>query len=136
MVALRAAMCRVCENDVAWPAGKRVANIVQGAADSSKPVCAMFAQWAGTSFIVSAAPDKFWFWQILNTCNSLCFICYIFTWSKHLDNLQYRFTFPYWNIGFKRPKTSKKLCIAATVSIKSTNAECSYPRDGAEPMGG
>jgi len=25
--------------------------------------------------------------------------------------------FLYWNIGFKAPKTSKKLCIAATVSF-------------------
>jgi hypothetical protein len=62
MVALRAAMCRICENDIAGPAGKRVANIMQGTADGSKPVCAMFAQWAGTPFIVSAAPNKFWFW--------------------------------------------------------------------------
>jgi hypothetical protein len=107
MVALRATVCRICENDIAWSAGKRVANIMQGAADGSEPVCAMFAQRAGTPFIVSAATDKFWFWQILNTRNSLRFICYIFTWSKHLDNLQYRFTFPYWNIGFKMPKTSK-----------------------------
>ena len=52
-------MCRVCENDIAWPAGKRVANIMQGAADGSEPVCTVFAQRAGAPFIVSASLDKF-----------------------------------------------------------------------------
>jgi len=43
MVALRAAVCRVGENDIAGSAGKRVAQIMQGAADGSEPVCTMFA---------------------------------------------------------------------------------------------
>ena len=112
-------MCRICENNIAGPAGNRVANIMQDAADGSKSVCTMFAQRAGTPFIVSAAPNKFWFWQIFNTCNSLRFICYIFARSKHLDNLQHRFIFPCWNIGTKSQNTSKILCILATVSIFS-----------------
>jgi len=62
MVALWTAVRRICENDIAWSAAKRVAQIVQGAADGSEPVCTMFTQWAGTPFIVSAAPNKFWFW--------------------------------------------------------------------------
>ena len=117
MVALRATVCRIRENDIAWPAGKGVSHIMQGAHNSSKPVRTMFAQWTGTPFVVAAAPYKFWFWQILNTCNALCFICYIFTWPKHLDNLQHRLTFLCWNIGTWTQNTSKILCIAATVSF-------------------
>jgi len=69
MVALGAAVLRVCENNIAWP-------------------------------------------------NPLCLICYIFAWSKHLDNLQHRFKFLCWNIGTWAQDTLKKLCIVATVSEK------------------
>ena len=116
MVALRAVVCRIRENDIAWSAGKGVSQIMQGAGNGSKPVCTMFAQRTRPSFIVAAAPYKFWSRQILNTYNPLRFICYIFARSKHLDNLQHRFIFPCWNIGTKSLNTSNILCIVTTVS--------------------
>jgi hypothetical protein len=65
---------------------------------------------------VAQKPQKFWSRQILNTFNSLSFICYIFSRSNHLDNLQHRFRFLCWNIGTWTQDTPQKLCIAATVS--------------------
>jgi len=117
MVALRTAVLRIRENDIAWSASQRVSQIVQSARNRSKPVGTALAQRTGPPFVVAAASDKFGLRQILNTCDSLCIICYIFAWSKHLDNLQHRFKSLCWNIGTWAQSTSKKLCIAATVSI-------------------
>jgi hypothetical protein len=117
MIALGTAVLGVFENDVAWSAGQGVSQIVQSAANRSKPVCTVLAYGTWPPFVVAAAPYKFWSRQILNTCNSLCIICYIFSWSKHLDNLQHRFKFLCWNIGTWTQDTSIKLCIAATVSL-------------------
>ena len=119
MVALGTAVLGVFENDVARSSGKWVSQIVQSPANGSKSVGTALAQRTGPPFIVAAALHKPWSRQILNTCDSLCFICYIFAWPKHLDNLQHRFKFLYWNIGTWTQDTSKKLCIAATVSKES-----------------
>ena len=116
MVAVGTAVLRVRENNITWSASQRVSQIVQSAGNRSKPVGTVLAQRTGPPFIVAAASDKLWLRQILNTCDSLCFICYIFAWSKHLDNLQHRFKFLCWNIGTWAQDTSKILCIAATVS--------------------
>ena len=60
MVTLRTTVLGICENDVAWSAGKGVSQIMQGAGNDSKPVCTMFAKRTGTPFIIAAAPYKFW----------------------------------------------------------------------------
>ena len=99
MIALRAAVLRVRENNIAGSARKGVSQIVQSPGNGSKPVGTALAQRAGPPFIVAATSDKFGLRQILNTGYSLGFICYIFAWSKHFDNLQHRFKFLCWRIG-------------------------------------
>ncbi|KPL23764.1 MAG: hypothetical protein AMJ75_05400 [Phycisphaerae bacterium SM1_79] len=62
MVALRAAMLRVRENNIAGLARKGVSQIVQRPGNGSKPVGLALAQRAGPPFIVATAPDKFGLW--------------------------------------------------------------------------
>ena len=62
MVALGTTVLGVRQKNVAWSAGKRFSQIMQGAGNGSKPVCTVLAQRARPPFIVTAAPYKFWFW--------------------------------------------------------------------------
>jgi len=116
-VASGTSVLRIRNDQVTGTPGKGIAQVVQGPFDCTQTIRTLLAQRTWPSLIVAAPPHKFRSWQVLNTCNPLCFICCIFAWSKHLDNLQHRVTFLCWNIGTWTPDTSKKLCIPATLSI-------------------
>ena len=116
-VASGTSVLRIRNDQVTGTPGKGIAQVVQGPFDRTQTIRTLLAQRTWPSLIVAAAPHKSCSGQILNTCNPLCFICHIFAWSKHLDTLQHRVPFPRWNIGTWTPDTSRKLCIAATVSL-------------------
>ncbi len=61
MVALVTAVLGIHENNIAWSAGKRISQVMQGACDGAKPIRTVLAQRTWPSFIVATAPNKFRF---------------------------------------------------------------------------
>lgn len=83
LAALGAMMLRRGENDVAWPAGDEVADIMQRAREGLVAVAAFAAARTRTMLEVATLLDDLWFRKILRPCDPFRGIGPIFAGTGH-----------------------------------------------------